>query len=148
MKIITINTDASFSNEYKFWTYAYWIKWDWFFYKGSWVFKQLLKWSTDAEVKAIAVAFWILQEQKHDFDFLIINRDNIFANKTALKNYIKKLKDILKKEYWKRIRKVQFRHIKAHTGDLSTAKSYVNDWCDRSAKEQFYNHKEKILKYN
>lgn len=31
--------------------------------------------------------------------------------------------------------KVEYRHVKAHTNDLSEARKYVNDWLDKKAKE-------------
>jgi len=31
--------------------------------------------------------------------------------------------------------KVEYRHVKAHTKDLSEARKYVNDWLDKKAKE-------------
>jgi len=145
MKIITINTDASFSNELKFWTYAYWIKWDWFHYKWSWVFKNKLNTSTEAEILAIAVWLWFLEQWLHDFDYLVINRDNIHANKKSLKNYLWRLRKKLKEVYWKKDRFIKFRHVKAHTRDLSTKKSYVNDWCDKECKKKFYKYKKELF---
>ena len=80
--IITINTDASFSHEHKYGTYAYWIKSDNFCYKGSGIFKDPVTDSTDAESRAVMVAIWILKEAKADFDVLVLNRDNIGVKTT------------------------------------------------------------------
>lgn len=145
--IITINTDASFSKEFNFWTYAYWIKSDNFLYKGSGVFKDKVDNSTDAESRAIAVALWILKQQKAEFDILVINRDNIGAKPTGnkpyqihLKNQLKKYKEVLVNEYGSKIRKIIFKHVKAHT-NVKDSRSYVNKWCDEACKNEFYKFK-------
>lgn len=145
--IITINTDASFSHEHKYGTYAYWIKSDNFLYKGSGVFKDTVDNSTDAESRAIAVALWILKQNKHDFDVLVINRDNIGAKPSGkkpyqihLKNQVKKYKEVLVKEYGRKIRKVKLKHVKAHT-NVKDSRSYVNNWCDKACKSEFYKYK-------
>ena len=150
IKIITINTDASFSKEHNYGTYAYRIRSNNFLYKGSGVFKDTVENSTDAESRAIAVALWILKQQKADFDVLVINRDNIGARANGKKSYqihlkhqIKKYKQVLSKTHGKRIRKIKFKHVKAHT-NTKDSRSYVNNWCDKACKSEFYKHKKII----
>lgn len=132
-KIITLNTDASFCPKNKIWGYAYWIKSDNFFYKWGWAFKEYVWNSTEAEIKAIAIWLWILETQLHDFDYLIINRDNIHANKKSLRKYVCKMKKSLKEKYWSKSRYVQFKYVKAHT-KITDSRTFVNDWCDNVAK--------------
>jgi len=146
--IITINTDASFSNEHKFWTYAFWIKSDKFCFKWSWVFKEKLESSTEAESRAIMVAIWIIQSQKVKFRKLIFNRDNIWAKFWWKKHYQKELQRMIlqfKKVWLTKTKKFfEFRHVKAHTS-INNKRSYVNNWCDKKCKEEFYNFKNNHL---
>ena len=133
--VITINTDASFCPNTKIWGYAYWIKSDNFLYKGWWAFKNTVKNSTDAEIKAISNALFIIWIQWHNFDYIIINRDSIQANWKALKTEKHRLKDKLNEQFWFKKRKIEFRHVKAHT-EITDARTYVNDWCDKKAKSE------------
>lgn len=139
-RIITINTDASFCPEFQVWTYAYWIKSNDFFLRWSWVFKSDLKGSTDAEILAIQWALYLIKIKEYNFWHIIINRDNTNANHTKLKTSITNLKNRTKKKHWRGRRKVEFRRVKAHT-NTETKRNYVNDWCDKKAKEELYNYK-------
>jgi hypothetical protein len=96
------------------------------------------------------VALWILREQKADFDVLVINRDNIGVKTTGkkpyqihLKHQVKKYKEVLVKEHGRKVRKVRFKHVKAHT-NVKDSRSYVNNWCDKACKREFYKHKKNL----
>lgn len=147
-QLITINTDASYCQKTKIWAYAYWIKWDWFFYKWSGVFKEECKWSTYAEERAVMVAIWILKSKKRDFDTILVNRDcRGVWYRGELKGILDEYKRELKKEYWKKKRIVKFIWVKWHS-NWETRRQYVNNWCDMRAKgelrEVIKNFKNKI----
>ena len=149
--IITINTDASFSIEYKFGTYAYWIKSNDFLYKGSWVFKDKVKWSTNAEAQAVCIALWLLKNNEKDFTKIIVNCDNKYVTNKGrgylvkmINKYIAEYFNHINKLHGSRKRKIEFRHVKAHQ-EIIDSRTYVNDWCDRACKREFYEYKEIFL---
>lgn len=146
---LTVNTDASYHKETWIWTYAYWIKWENLFYKWSWVFKEKVSSSTEAETRAIMVAVWLLQRSNFKFKKIIFNRDNINAHhlktkrgNTSINKVRWDLRQMLKDLY--KINGVghrthnshyEYRHVRAHT-NKDDSRSYVNDWCDRQCKKQ------------
>jgi len=138
MKNITINTDAGFYPDVKVGSYAYWIVSDGLLIRGSGIFRDLCKNSTDAETKAMCNAVHVLLNS--DFDFcgvqrIFFNRDNLNAksgrNGTAPQ---KKLTKLLRKVKHKCLNStppiVEFRHVKAHS-NKDDPRSYVNKWCDK-----------------
>lgn len=140
IKGITINTDASFYQEYQVGGYAFWIKCDLFkIQKGGHLKSPILN-STEAEIKCIgnAIATLLAQKELPTANFLIINTDAKFAI-----NEIKHQQSLLGKQVhslWQQLifrlqtKKNEFRHVKAHSGKNDT-RSYVNEWCDQEAKK-------------
>lgn len=157
--IITINTDASFSNRYNVGTYAFWIACD----KGKFFRAGALKGSVytpiHAEMKCIINALHYVFENTElkTVKKIIVNTDCLFAihkfqdpsvkwGSTKQQQIIKESQAI--KARFKRIfndyfsdkpnkKKVfiEYRHIKSHQ-HKSDARHYVNDMCDTEAKRQ------------
>ena len=158
---VTVNTDAGFYPREKVGSYAYWIKADGLFLRGSGIFKGESKSSLDCEVKAIVNALAVLFNSGYKPEKIIVNRDNIYANKSVnipagnkLKTIVKQIKkrsipnthhryaDSGKDQY------IEFRHVKAHS-HTKDAKHFVNDWCDKRCKEELRKWKaEQILNNN
>jgi ribonuclease HI len=148
--IVTINTDASFSQKHKKGTFAFWIKCDKGKIAESGVLKGETPCPTTAEMKCILNALHrvVNAEWKDEITKIIVNTDalnaiHIFAND---EKSIKKFKlglwkfTLLSSAYRKLARQLQkaeieFRHIKAHQ-HTSTKRNWVNDWCDGEAKKQ------------
>jgi ribonuclease HI len=148
--IVTINTDASFNPIYKIGGYAYWMVYNGLRLKRGGLLKSCEN-NIEAEVKAIANALYRLSKTDFKQVFsIIINTDcenaihlitgetktkNKSINDTiaAIRDYILKLKlihNIGKPDF----EYVEFRHVKAHT-KATDKRSYVNDWCDKVAKD-------------
>lgn len=157
--IITLNTDASFSNKHNLGAYAFWIACN----KGKFFRSGALKGSIytpiHAEMKCIinALHFIFENNELRSVKKIIINTDCLFAidafrkpnakwlstkrenivNESAI---IKKRFNSLFNDYFAKkpkIKKVviEYRHIKAHK-HTNDARHYVNDMCDREAKSQ------------
>ena len=148
--IVTINTDASFNPQYKIGGYAYWIVYNGKRVKRGGLLKECQN-STEAEIKAIANALYRLTKTNFkDVFFIIINTDctpavDLITGKSksevkgtneaiaAIYQYISELRlansvNKTSEEY------VEYRHVKAHT-KATDKRSYVNDWCDKVAKD-------------
>lgn len=152
--IITVNTDAGWYPNEKIGSFAFWIKGDNLFLRGSGSFKDICSSSTDAETKSIANAIHILS--KADLTGvrkIIFNRDNIHANpKHNGKEAQKKLHNqiqYLKSKYGKNgdgvVLEIEFRHVRAHT-KTKDARSAVNRWCDEQCKMRLKERKELLKK--
>ena len=151
---ITINTDAGFYPMEKVGSYAYWIKGDGVFYKGSGLFKDKCKNSTDAEKKAIINALHVVEASRIKVEKIIINRDNIYAKagkkgddlERMMSSIIRRIKlfsiDFSHKNYTGSY--VEFRHVKAHK-HTNTPKHWVNQWCDDQCKMQLRKYRSEIL---
>jgi ribonuclease HI len=135
--LLTITTDASYSKGTKYGAYAFQMVCNSFKYKKSGVLKQQCKDASEAEIQCILNALSVV---RGEFEKIIINTDSLNAiyflkndllniDKYRL-NYSKSYKKIFKKFNYK----IEFRHVKAH--NVVDARSYVNDWCDNSAKEK------------
>ena len=143
--IVTINTDAGFYPLDKVGSYAYWIRGDGFLKKGSGMFKEECRSSTECEKKAIINALTILLKSGYKAEKIIINRDNINAKAgkngdeyaTMMSRIIKKIKKnsipVFHKNYAGKY--FEFRHVKAHL-HTKTARHWVNDWCDKMCTEE------------
>lgn len=140
--LATINTDASYSKLTKQATYAFWIKTDNYTIKRSGVIKTLCDTSTEAELKCIINALYVLSQQT-GITKIIINTDSLNSIHILTKD-IKKIRKY--SLHWgDRFMKmslsltkeivVEYRHVKAHK-DTDTKRTYVNDWCDKAAKEE------------
>lgn len=137
---ITINTDASFSHQYKKGGYAFWIVCDVFKIQKSGMFKTNPKSALEAEMMCMANALYMLATQKElpETKIIVINSDALLAfDRVGLKK--QGLGKVVAK-YLKQVRvrtfcnKYEFRHVKAHNG-TPDARSFVNNWCDKEAKK-------------
>ena len=138
---ITITTDASFYVKDKVGGFAFQIRSDEGLIKLWGPLKGDIQNPTEAEMKSIINALHILVEKNYKINFLTINTDCEFIVKHMFTDK-KKRKDILK-ELTKTISKylnlldyevLNIKHVKAHTGDFSTARSRANDWCDHHSR--------------
>ena len=155
--IITINTDAGFYPREKFGSYAYWIKGNGMFFRGSGGFRDKCKNPQEAELKAIINAVTILLSNAPKFHFhkLIINRDCIHAKSSKDGSDLEKLlAKLIEKVRYKckpsnpydgQYPFHEFRHIKAHT-HTNTKRNWVNDWCDKQCKLQLKNYVKELKK--
>jgi ribonuclease HI len=148
--VVTINTDASFNPQYKIGGYAYWVVYNGKRVKRGGILKECQN-STEAEIKAIANALYKLTLLKFKDVFLIIvNTDctpavDLITGKSktevkgtndaiaAIHQYVTELRisngiNKIAEEY------IEYRHVKAHT-KVKDKRSYVNDWCDKVAKD-------------
>ena len=155
--IVTINTDAAYHSTHKIGGYAFWIVSD----KGkicmSGVLKQQCKRSEIAEMRCILNAVFVVINQNYQGKInIIVNTDclnaiHVFKNDCVAihnyrlgfgKKYRKKLYSFLiphNKKY-----SIEFRHVKAHT-DTKDKRSFVNNWCDVSAKKQMWDKINKTI---
>ena len=150
---ITINTDASFSPEHKVGGYAFWIICDLFTIKKSGHFKINPKTPFEAELMCIANAVYTLANQPELplTKLIVVNSDCL----NSFRRIGKKSKcDIGRKIAFKFVKirkrtghtyitKVEFRHVKAHSGTRD-GRSFVNDWCDKAAKNEMRKQVKKI----
>lgn len=140
--LATINTDASYSKLTKQATYAFWIKTDRYTIKRSGVIRTLCDTSTEAELKCIINALYTISVQTGITE-IILNTDSLNSIHILTKDiksirqfklhwgdkYLKIAQSIIKDV------KINYRHVKAHT-DIDSKRIYVNDWCDKAAKEE------------
>ena len=140
--IVTINTDASFCKDTKKGGYAFSIVSNTFKTKRSGVFKTECINPDDAEARCIVNAMKIAMTIS-GATRIIVNTDslNAIAILTAKPNkYVSTTKfEYIRQAYLKLFQpqsmRVEFRHVKAHTG-INDARSKVNEWCDQEAKKQ------------
>ena len=145
--IVTINTDASWHSGFKIGAFAFWIVSNQGRVLNSGALKTKCSNPTEAEIKCIINAVFTLKKQKWtDITKVIINTDatNAIAiltnKKIEIKKYNLKWGDSLRGTFNKikvGLHEVEFRHIKAHT-TTENAKSWVNDYCDKKAKEMLW----------
>lgn len=148
MVVYTINSDASYSHKYKRGAWAYWIKNDDLNIKKSGMFEQRLHSSFVAELLAFEKAFREIDklvDPAHrgaviiyvntDSQFVIHTLDGTAKIKSARNRALVHSIRHATKEY-----KVIPRHVKAHTEDLTEARSWINDWCDKAAKGEMGNN--------
>lgn len=146
--IVTINTDASFSQKHQRGSFAFWIVSDRFKLLKSGLLRRQVSSPQIAEFRCIINAFHVLlNEDVSDVHKIIVNTDclNVIhlikGDKENIRRYrlaswgsnlVSTLEQML---IAKRLNPsiIEMRHVKAHT-DNTDARSYVNDWCDREAK--------------
>jgi hypothetical protein len=152
--LITINTDAGFYPIEKVGSYAYWIKGDNIFFRGSGIFKSNCTSPLDAEMKSIINALHILESSNCIVEKIIINRDNIYAASGRQTELQRKMGIIIKRIKLRSIepthknytgRYVEFRHVKAHS-HTENPRHWVNDWCDKQCKAELRNYKQQLNK--
>lgn len=149
--IVTINTDASYHSIHRVGAFAFWIVCNRGRVLNCGALKNEIKGAktgaTEAEVQSIINAIYTLKKQQWDnITKVIINTDSTNAIAILTKNIpeIQKwklqwggpLRDVYNK-IKVNLPEIEFRHIKAHK-TTDTAKSWVNDWCDKKAKEMLW----------
>jgi ribonuclease HI len=163
--IVTVNTDASFSNKYKVGSYAFWVVCDEYKFKSSGMLKQQVANSTLSEMRCICNALSLLAKKRKTTEgattkmihHVIVNTDSLNAihvftdDKERMHHYhltnkkyqsITKVYNKIKKDNYTGV-KMEFRHVKAHR-DTKTGRTWVNDWCDKECKKhmaKFYDLK-------
>lgn len=149
--IVTINTDASFSRSLQRGSYAFWIVSNMGKVAKSGMLKKKIHRPEQGEFHCILNALHTaLNQDWRNIDKIIINIDclNVIhlmnKNKEAIIKYnLRSWGDYLVHRFDMMLREkkmlgkvqVEFRHIRAHQSTESR-KQWVNDWCDRNAKEQ------------
>jgi hypothetical protein len=149
--LITVSTDASFSQRYQRGSYAFWISSNGGRFFNSGMLKHKVGSPILCEMKCIVNAFYFIVKYNIHADGIkrvIVNTDCLNAihvfndDKVSRKQYnlnsskhhalyIKFKKYVM--QNFKDV-KIEFRHIKAHD-HTDDAKHFVNDWCDRECKK-------------
>ena len=139
---VTINTDASLSGDGTIAAGAWWIKSNHFNLKvwDSALLDHCAN-SSVAELRAFDRAIDIVNEAVGKFPR---DRVRIYINIDSMW-LIQALRGLVRKSAYSHlstpvVKKVEgyeldIRHVKAHTSDLSTKRSWVNDWCDAAARD-------------
>ena len=139
---VTITTDASFYNLQKVGGFAFQIKSNDGLIKKWGPLQGTISNPTEAEMKSLLNALYILRGENYKISTLTINTDckfiadSMFNPKKSWHPITKKLVKEIKK-YLDDLNYdvLNLKHVRAHTGDLSTKVSWVNDWCDRKCQE-------------
>ena len=150
IRCVTINTDASFHPEFKIGGYAFYIISDLFKIQKGGEFKTNPMNSTDAEIMCIgnAIATLLSQKELPHSDWLIINTDSKYGIEIIRKQKSELGKSVFR--LWQKLihklksKNNQFRHVKAHSGK-DDARSHVNEWCDKTAKNWMRNSLKKRI---
>jgi len=162
---VTINSDAGFYHYDKIGSFAYWIRGNGVYLKGSGVFKKQVQSPWHAEMQAMINALEALRMSKPPpIIGFIFNRDNINARsgkknplRAMLKKSIVKFKtDAISRLGTKKFKELTanqkeyaiFRHVKGHS-DVDDKRSFVNRWCDEqcSLRLREWNAKQKQKKF-
>jgi ribonuclease HI len=155
--IVTVNTDASFSNIHKKCSFAFWIVCNDFKILKSGLLKGFSDHSRIAEFKCIINALHVLfNEDCKKVHKIIINTDCldvihiIEKDKAKIERYRLKWGNELMKRFEEMIFEknmghveIEMRHVKSHTGKAD-ARSYVNEWCDTHAKKHLGKYLESL----
>lgn len=145
--IVTINTDASFHSSFKVGAYAFWIVSNLGKVLHCGALRDKVNSPTEAETKCIINALVTLKKQNwQGISKIIINTDSLNSiyilekHSEEIIKYRLKFGGVLRNEYNKikiHLPPIEFRHVKAHKS-TKTARSWVNDWCDKKAKEMLW----------
>jgi hypothetical protein len=148
---ITVNTDAGFLPDFKVGSYAYWIKGDDMFYRGSGIFKNYCTNSVDCEVKAMMNALHIIiASGRTDIVKIIFNRDAVGArakkeghpNQVMFYNMLDDLKERCGKEWDDNF--CEFRHVKGHTKNPKKARNWVNNYLDAECTKELKKYRKQL----
>lgn len=117
-----------------------WIRSDRYTIKGAAAFKSQPNSAMTAEAQALVNALTLLRTRETDLtNFkLIINNDCKWLHehirgerpmrRPAVIVLVRQIRELLEGIDY------ELRHVPAHTNQLTNAKLYINDWCDRAAK--------------
>lgn len=147
--IVTINTDASFNFKHQIGSYAFWITSDMGRVQQSGLLRKKVSRAEIAEFRCIINAVHVLGLQNwKNIKKIIINtdclnvihllkKDKINIKKYALASWGTYLTII----FFTALRNhklikipIEYRHVESHV-DITDKRTYVNDWCDKAAKE-------------
>jgi ribonuclease HI len=159
VNIITINTDASFSQYHNRGSYAFWIASDEGKFLKSGMLNNKVVDATMSEMMCIYNAFYFIKKFgiHRGCNKIIVNTDSMnsihfFKNDVkAIKRYglySKQHKEISNKllsyikDNFSKI-DIDFRHVKAHE-HTNSARNLVNDWCDKECKKHMGEFLDKI----
>ena len=139
---ITVNTDASYHPVHGVGGYAFYIICDLFKIQKGGHFKVNPKSAMEAEMMCMANAVHtLLNQDLPQTKLIVINSDCLYSfDRIGLKKQGvgRLIAQILKKIRFKTSElgdtKIEFRHVKAHTGSKDS-RSRVNEWCDNEAKK-------------
>ncbi|TXG76194.1 reverse transcriptase-like protein [Candidatus Dojkabacteria bacterium] len=143
--LVTLNTDASFCPETKCGGFAMWCASDKGRFKYSNRFREKPNSSHEAEVMAIINGIAAVLKKFENVNYIIVNTDCKFAIAILVNDRHYQRKNMGGSAKFKKYRRIlgdvllgksielEYRHVKAHT-DITDARTYVNDWCDRAAK--------------
>ena len=139
---VTITTDASFYHVGKVGGFAFQIKSNDGLIKEWGALQGNLSNPTEAELKSLLNALFILQQKDYKITTLTINTDCKFIAdsmfnikdswKPVTKKLVKKFKSYLSQLEYETL---NIKHVKAHTGDLTNKVNWVNDWCDKKSRK-------------
>lgn len=140
-RLVTVFTDASFDHKTKAGGYAVWIKASW----GRLQHWGRLRMKADTSQVAEAAALVngiCLAARKMDMrpgDTIVAVSDcknaiDMLRHGQGWSKQKRALVEMVRSETRARGINVVFRHVKAHTGGTD-ARSWVNDWCDKRARE-------------
>lgn len=139
---VTITTDASFYHAENVGGFAFQIKSNDGLIKEWGALQGDIRNPTSAELKSLLNALYVLRQKDYKITTLTINTDCKFIADSMynVKESWKPITKKLVKEFKKYIEelnyeKLNIKHVKAHTGDLTNKVSWVNDWCDRKSRE-------------
>lgn len=159
IRLVTINTDASFSHQHKVGGYAYWIICDSGKLFSHGILKGEVKSSAQAELMAIVKALHHLKTSNwNKIQRIIINTDALYVidylSGTSLRPKTNQVLQPIAEYYHKQLTAEKFkdtaielRHVKAHSG-TNTARKFCNDWCDKAAKESMRQAVKSLPKIN
>lgn len=147
--IVTINTDASWHNETKYGSYAFWMVSNAGKVQHSGALRNKCARPETAEFRCILNAIEVLGRMKWpNVQRVVVNTDclnviHVIKNDTrAIKKYglatwgakLMTEYNLLLMKHGMNKKEFDFRHVKAHTSTESK-REYVNQWCDDKAKE-------------
>jgi ribonuclease HI len=147
--IVTINTDASFNVKHQIGTFAFWIVSNEGRIQQSGVLRRTVSRPEIAEFKCVINAVHVLGSQRWaGIKKIIINTDCLnvihLLNKDKKKiakyhlaswgsNLVNQFYITLSKHHLTKA-EIEFRHVQSHV-EITSSKIFVNDWCDKAAKE-------------
>lgn len=141
---VTITSDASWYRKDKVGGWAFQIRSNDIYDKYYGPLKGHIYDATEAEMKSVLNALYLVRKKYPELkiNILTINVDCEFIVKHMFnKNKKRKfrIKDLTNRisQYLEHIdyKTLNIKHVKAHTEDLSEARKFVNDWCDRHSRK-------------
>lgn len=131
----TINTDASWCPQTRSGGWAVWISIDGGVkVKRSGIFKARARDAQHAEQMACMNGLWLAAGR--GVSHALVQTDCLALVQTSGRGHGSKQNNefmAARDEHWPNMH-VRWKHVKAHAKRITTARQWVNDWCDREAK--------------